>query len=246
MLLLMGCVSLLLCMSSNFNWMLGTVNFTIWVLYIFVLLWIFLRLLLLIILHYSSKTYLSPQCPVSHEVFYSGWWEQALFLALQEHHALFVHILSDGPLLCGLFSSHECTAYFSAEHLRGDTCRSLEIHLCAVLSSLWFCLRCSSCRGASRCSSMSTQSRKSARLPWFTFFGKQNWLHGPVTVAQGPKLQKGPCLALILCGHHLELHNNFTFVFCEWNPMRQKSIHWGLGAWVHTLPFLSLFYYFFG
>lgn len=32
-----------------------------------------------------------------------------------------------------------------------------------------------------------------------------------LTVAQGPKFQKGPCLDLMLCGHHLEIYN-FIFV----------------------------------
>ena len=46
----------------------------------------------------------STQCPVNLEVFYSGWWEQALFLALYEHWAFFLQILSD--LFCVSYFPH--------------------------------------------------------------------------------------------------------------------------------------------
>lgn len=229
----MGCVSLLLCMSSNFNWMLGTVNFTIWVLYIFVLLWIFLSFLSVNYSPLLQQDLSVSSMPCESRGFLFRLVGTGTIPGLTGAPRIVCSQFSDGPLLCGLFSSHECIITFLLNTWGATPCRSLEIHLCAVLSSLWFCLVCSSCRGASRCSSMSTQSRKSARLPWFTFSGKQSWLHGPVTVVQGPKLQKGPCLALILCGHYLELHNNFTFVFCKWNPMRQKEHTlraWSLGS----------------
>lgn len=43
----------------------------------------------------------------------------------------------------------------------------------------------------------------------------QGWLHGHVTrvVVPGPKLRKASHWSLMLCGHHLETLNHFTFEF---------------------------------
>lgn len=190
--------------------MLGTVNFTIWVLYIFVLLWIFLSFLVLIILHYSSKTYLSPQCPVSHEVFYSGWWEQALFLALQEHYALFVQCSFQMVLFSVGYFPHMNALLTFLLNTWGATLADLwrSNSLCSSL------LSCDSVLGAPAAmeppdAHLCLLSLEVCQLPWFTF-GKQSWLHGPRQVVQGPKLQKAmfeaPLVATIL-----NLYNNFTF-----------------------------------
>lgn len=188
MLLLMGCVSLLLCMSSNFNWMLGTVNFTIWVIFCTTM-----NLLELSSVNYSpllQQDLSVSSMPCESRGFLFRLVGTGTIPGLTGAPRIVVHVLSDGPLLCGLFFLTWMHCLLFCWTLEG---RHLQISgdppLCSSLS-LWFCLRCSSCHGASRCSSMSTQSRKSARLPWFTFFGKQSWLHGPVTVVQGPKLQK--------------------------------------------------------